>query len=545
MYNIYITQRKGEQIMAKKINLEMTSVENREMRLGTIIAWDGAASELIDESDYEGRKERKKGDPTEKHGGCCGNGSKACRLCELKTPLNQQTMCANAIVECQIGNLTDCILIQHSPIGCAADNAWFNLAFKMGLTRRHKPVQNLRIFCTNLLEKDMVFGASDKLRQAIRDAKERFDPKAIFISMACATAIIGEDIDSIADEMEPEVGVPIIPLHCEGFRSKHWSTGFDISQHGVAQKIVNRNPKKQKDLINIVALWGTDYFTDILKPLGLRVNYMIDCANYAELEQASEAVATSTFCHTLGSYMATVLEQHFGVPQIDAPQPYGFAGTDAWLRAIAKIVGKEEETEAYIKTEHERVMPRIHELREKFKGVKGFVMTGSAYAHGLISVLRELGIEVDGSVVFHHDPVYDGGGENQNSLKNLVEEYGDVPHYTVSKTQAYQLPQVFRRVRTDFVIIRHQGLAPEAAKLGIPALAMGDEHIPVGYDGIIRTGEILLDILARKRFNQVLQRHVELPYTKWWQSQDDPFILSKEPEVIDKALSEKLKKKGA
>ncbi len=69
--------------MAKKINLEMTSVENREMRLGTIIAWDGASSELVEESDYEGRKEKKKGNTTEKHsGGCCGNGSKACRLCE-------------------------------------------------------------------------------------------------------------------------------------------------------------------------------------------------------------------------------------------------------------------------------------------------------------------------------------------------------------------------------------------------------------------------------------------------------------------------------
>jgi len=46
--------------MAKKINLEMTSVENREMRLGTIIAWDGAASDLVKESDYEGRKEKRK-----------------------------------------------------------------------------------------------------------------------------------------------------------------------------------------------------------------------------------------------------------------------------------------------------------------------------------------------------------------------------------------------------------------------------------------------------------------------------------------------------
>lgn len=60
MYNIYIPQSKGEQVMAKKINLEMTSVENREMRLGTIIAWDGAASELVKESDYEGRKEKRR-----------------------------------------------------------------------------------------------------------------------------------------------------------------------------------------------------------------------------------------------------------------------------------------------------------------------------------------------------------------------------------------------------------------------------------------------------------------------------------------------------
>lgn len=72
--------------MAKKINLDMTSVENREMRLGTIIAWDGAASQLVEESDYEGRKEKKRGNAPEKHGGCPGNGSKACRLCELKTP---------------------------------------------------------------------------------------------------------------------------------------------------------------------------------------------------------------------------------------------------------------------------------------------------------------------------------------------------------------------------------------------------------------------------------------------------------------------------
>jgi nitrogenase molybdenum-iron protein alpha chain len=512
----------------KKINLNLTSVDNREMRLGSIISWDGSASELVEASKYEIRGQKK----TE-GGGCAGGRGTGCKLCELNMPFNQQTMCSHSIVGCQVGNIPDCILIEHSPIGCSAIHPRFNLGFRIGLMRRGKEAENIQIFSTNLLERDMVFGASDKLRQTIRDVLERFHPKAIFISMSCSTAIIGEDIESIAAEMEEEIGVTVIPLFCEGFRSKHWSTGFDISQHGVVRQIVNKNPKKQEDLINIVALWGTDYFTEMLKPLGLRVNYLIDMASYDELAQASEAAATATFCHTLGSYMATALEDEYGVPQVDAPQPYGFSGTDEWLRAIAKIMGKEDIVEDYIAREHTRVLPKVEELREKLKGIKGFVATGSSYAHGMISVIRELGIEVDGSIVFHHDPVYDSGTTNQNTLKHLVENYGEIDHFTVSKTQQFQFYGLLKRVNPDFIIIRHNGLAPLAAKIGIPAFAMGDEHFPVGYDGIVRVGEALIEILARKKFNQVLQRHVKLPYTDWWLSQKDPFILAKQPEILD------------
>jgi Nitrogenase molybdenum-iron protein, alpha and beta chains len=153
------------------INLNMTSVENREYRLGTIIGWDGKASDLIKESAYDERSAKK-------HGGCAGKGS-GCKLCELASPLNQETMCSNAIIQCQVGNLTDCALIDHSPIGCSGENSKFNLSMHVGLKRRGKPLQNTLNISTNLKEQDMVFGASEKLRQTIRDAKERFNPKAI------------------------------------------------------------------------------------------------------------------------------------------------------------------------------------------------------------------------------------------------------------------------------------------------------------------------------------------------------------------------------
>ena len=506
----------------KKINLNIPEVESREQRLGTIIAWDGKASELSEQSSYERR-------------GCGGKG-KQCRLCEVKGPFTQGSVCSEQMVECQAGNVRDAVLIQHSPIGCAAGQVPYNSIYRNGLALRNLPVENIRIICTNLDESDMVFGGVKKLKQSIKDAFERYNPKAIFLGTSCATGIIGEDMESVATEAEDEIGIPVIPLACEGFRSKHWSTGFDATQHGILRKIVRKNPKKQEDLINVINLWGSDVFTPMLGELGLRVNYVVDLATVEDLAQLSEAAATVGFCYTLSSYMAAALEQEFGVPEIKAPQPYGFAGTDAWLREIARVTHKEELAEAYIQKEHERIKPKLKELREKLKGIKGYVATGSAYAHGLITVLRELGVEVNGSLVFHHDPVYDSGDPKQDSLKFLIDNYDDVPSFSVSNRQQYQFYGLLKKTNPDFILIRHNGLAPLASRLGIPAAPLGDEHLAIGYDGMINLGEAILDVLAHKKFHQDLKEHVKLPYTKWWLNQEDPYILAKQPEILNEKI---------
>jgi nitrogenase molybdenum-iron protein alpha chain len=494
------------------INLDTPVVIKREQRLGTIIAWDGKASDLSDQSDYS-RK------------GCgSGCGEKGSRLCDVKGPFTQGSVCSEQMVECQAGNVRDAVLIQHSPIGCGAGQVIYNSIYRNGLAMRKLPVENLRLISTNLKENDMVFGGVARLEQSIRDAWDRHHPKAIFIGTSCATGIIGDDVDGSASKMEAELGIPVIPLHCEGFRSKHWSTGFDATQHGIMRQIVRKNPKKQEDLVNIINLWGTDIFTEMFAQLDLRVNYVIDMATVDELAQMSEAAATVGFCHTLSSYLAAGLEQEFGVPEIKAPQPYGFAGTDAWLRELARVTNRVDKAEAYIAREHARVKPRLEELRKLLKGKKGYVATGSAYAHGLIAVLKELGVEVDGSLVFHHDPVYDSGDPRQDSLAHLVDTYGDVPKFSVSNRQQYQFYGLLQRVKPDFILIRHNGLAPLASRLGIPAAPLGDEHHALGYQGMINLGETILEVMAHRKFHEDLAAHVKLPYKKWWLDQPDPYL---------------------
>lgn len=505
--------------LRQPINLRVADCETREQRLGTIIGWTGKASELSELSN----KAR-----------CGSGGRRECSLCEMRGAFTQGSVCSEQMVECQAGNVRNAVLVQHSPVGCAAGQPMYNSIYRNGLAIRGLPVENLLITSTNLNESDMIFGAILKLHQTIQDVYERYKPEAIFVSTSCATAIIADDIESAAAEEQEKLGIPVIPLYCEGFRSKHWSTGFDATQHGILRQIVRKNPaKKQDDLINVINLWGSDVFTPMFAELGLRVNYVVDLATVEQLAQLSEAAATVGFCYTLSTYMAAALEQEFGVPEIKAPQPYGFASTDAWLREIGRVTHREEKVEAYIKKERNRVRPLLAKLRKKLKGIKGYVATGSAYSHGLISVMRELGIAVNGSLVFHHDPVYDSGDPRQDSLKHLVENYGDVPSFHVSNRQQYQFYALLKRINPDFILIRHNGLSPLASRLGIPAAPLGDEHIAIGYQGMVNLGEVILEVLAHRKFHEDLRDHVTLPYSSWWLQQDDPYLLAKQPELIE------------
>ena len=54
-------------------------------------------------------------------------------------------------------------------------------------------------------EKDTIFGSSDALRKIILEVNKRYSPKAIFVTSSCATGIIGEDIDSVVDDVRDEI----------------------------------------------------------------------------------------------------------------------------------------------------------------------------------------------------------------------------------------------------------------------------------------------------------------------------------------------------
>lgn len=480
----------------RKINIIEPEVQTREARLGSITGFAGTAGELTS---------------------CARAGT----LKDSDRSFSQCMGCSSGNAFCQLSMIADACVINHAPVGCAGDFFTFNFVYRVGQMERDLPPSIGRYFNTNIEENDTIFGAVQKLESTIRAVFEQLQPKAIFITTSCASGIIGDDVEGVANELSSELGIPVVACFCEGFKSKIWTTGFDAAYHSIVRKIV-KPPASKSNKVNIINFWGSHIFDELLNELGYQPEYIVPFSTVSQLERISEAAATIQICPTLGTYIGAALEQVYGVPEIKSPPAYGIAGTDQWLRELGRVLHCEEKIERIIQREHARVLPQLQEYREKLQGKTAYLTAGAAHGHSLIALLRELGMEVQGAAIFHHDPIYDHGETASDALEHAVKTYGDVPNYNVCNKQAYELVNILNRVRPDIMIARHGGMTMWGAKLGIPTLLIGDEQFSFGYQGILNYAERILETLDNKEFVTNLAKHSSMPYTKWWLEQN-PF----------------------
>ncbi|MDR2044229.1 MAG: nitrogenase [Clostridium sp.] len=491
-----------------KVHLSLPAVQIREIRIHSITGFQGSAEELI-----------------------------SCARCGLKDNsrgFTQCVGCATSKAACMTILVQDGAVISHGPVGCSSCYHEFAFTYRVNAPLRsvEQPTQR-KIYSTDLTERDTVYGGGVKLAKAIREVYGRAHPKVIFVLTTCAAGIIGDDVESVCDEAEAELGVPVAAIFCEGFRSTVWTTGFDAGYHGIARKLIQPPRRRRNDLINVINFWGTDVFADWFAPFGAKPNYITPYSTVESLTWSSEAAATVQACSTLGSYLGAVLEQEFGVPELPTAPPYGVAQSDRWFRALGKLLGKEDVAQQVIAEKKAEYLPKIEALKEKIhalkpEGITAYVTGGAAHGHALLSVLGELGIHAAGAAIFHHDPLFDNGEPDNDQLAQRVKDYGDVPNFNVCNKQEFELVNVLHRLRPDLLLARHGGMTLWGAKLGIPSLLIGDEHYSMGYEGLLKYGERILETLENDEFVKNLEKHAVNPYTRWWLAQrPDTFLQRK------------------
>lgn len=480
------------------INLNNSNVATRENRIGSITGYIGTLGDLAKQSE-------------------CGT-LKGCSRC-----FSQSSTCLSSCALGQLSAIRDIAIIHHGPAGCSVASAGAYYLDKV-MAKKRGVMNNTVYVGTDMNEKDTIFGSAESLRKIILEVNKRYSPKAIFVTSSCATGIIGEDIDSVVDEVKEEIDVPIVAVHCEGFKSRIWATGFDISDHAVLSAIV-QPPKQKRNTINFKNFYESarPEIIEIFKNFDLEPIFLYCNSTVEELSHISESLATTCICGTLGNYLGNGLEEKYGVPYIRTINPLGIAGFETWLREIGKVTDRSEKVEKYIAEQRAIYIPQIEEIKKELKGLRAVLGMGPGYTFEVSRVLNELGIEVVWALAWHYDKKYENG-DVPPSMKYLLENDVDF-EASVADQQNYEVMNILHKYQPDLYLSRHPGSTVWAIKNGTPAVYVADEYMIFGYKHTLEFAKSILDSIHNRSFEQNLAKRVKLPYTDWWYQQNvDKFL---------------------
>jgi nitrogenase molybdenum-iron protein alpha chain len=345
--------------------------------------------------------------------------------------------------------IKDAAVITHGPIGCG---------FYTWGTRRHKAkgdenTKNFLEYCfsTDMQEADIVFGGEKKLKQAIKEVVEIFDPATVVICSTCPVGLIGDDIHAVAAEAEQLYGRKVMAYSCEGYKGVSQSGGHHIASNGLIKHVIgtgDRIPKKYA--INILGEYNIGGDGWEINRILKRIGYDIICSlpgdgSYVEIKSAHVADLNIVQCHRSINYVAEMMKEQYGTAWMKV-NFVGVQGTIQSLRDMAKFFGDEEltaKTEEVIADEVSLIMDDIEYYKTKLKGKTAALFVGGSRSHHYQDLLKELDMEtVLAGYEFAHRDDYEGV-----EVRPTIKQDGDSK--SIESIKVEKVPDKYKVYLTD------------------------------------------------------------------------------------------------
>ncbi len=469
-------------------------------------------------------------------GNCCdlaGKSKQGCLIGARRT-FAQAQGCQLNLSLAILNTIRDSVIIVHGPIGCGGSSASSAGINKNFLKLRDAGARDVPWINTNLGNNEVIGGGEANLRAAILHAEKEFRPSAIIIVNSCVPAIIGDDIDGVVAELQKEVNARLVPVHCEGFKTRISASAYDSVYHGILRNLVyppehearvmpdELEDLKEKyrlsrtvNLLNVASMSRADEveLTRLLKALDLNLNIMPCYAHPDDFQGATEAALSVCICATHDDYFVEHLKERYGVPFIISGIPIGIRYTNQWIMEIARFFKLEDAARRLIAAETGELEQALIPYREVLRGKRVLIGAGEIRVLAMAELLRYLGLEVLGLRVHHYDKFADA---------MLSEMPDEKLMYNVATGQPFEQANLLARLQPD-LFVGHTGANGLAAKQGPPIMpAFQQSGIYMGYNGVFEIARKLARKLRNPAFNRNLAANTRLPYVQEWYDQD-PF----------------------
>jgi nitrogenase molybdenum-cofactor synthesis protein NifE len=293
--------------------------------------------------------------------------------------------------------ITDALHLIHGPIGCAAYTWDIRGALSSG------PELHRMSFSTDLREKDVIFGGEKKLAAALDELIDQYKPKAAFVYSTCIVGIIGDDVAAVCRKVQEEKGIPVLPVHSEGFKGTK-KDGYKAACDALFKLVGTGSTADIAPVsINILGEFNIGGEAWIIKKyyeqMGVQVvSIMTGDGRVDQVARSHGATLNVVQCSGALTFLAEMMKDAYGIPYIRA----SYFGIDDMAKALYDVAGHfhedpevMERTREIVRHEVEAIMPELNRIKDDLRGKRAAIYVGGAFkAFSLIKALRYLGMRV-------------------------------------------------------------------------------------------------------------------------------------------------------
>lgn len=374
--------------------------------------------------------------------------------------------------------IADALHLIHGPAGCAAYTWDIRGALSSG------PQLHRFSFTTDLREKDVIFGGEQKLYSALIELIDQCRPRAAFVYATCIVGVIGDDVDAVCKRVQQEKGIPVLPVHSEGFKGTK-KDGYKAACDAMAHLVgTGETTGIGPFSLNIMGDFNIAGETWLIKryyeQMGLQVvaSFTGD-GRIDDLRRAHGAALNVVQCSGSMIHLAKHMKEKYGIPFIHVSY-FGIEDMSRALYEVAEFFREPDITaraQELVRDEIRRIMPELNRYREKLTGKRACIYTGGAFkAFSLVHSLRTLGVQ---TVVVGSQT---GSKEDYDTLRRLCDD-GTI---LVDDTNPVELSRFVQEKRADLLIggVKER---PIAYKLGLGFCDHNHERkkILAGYEGMV------------------------------------------------------------
>lgn len=267
---------------------------------------------------------------------------------------------------CALGSLQSVLAIHraapilHAGPGCG-QKLWGAIGLDNG-SQGSGYVGGHSVPCTNVGEKEVIFGGEERLRDVVENSFKVIDADLFVVLTGCTSDIVGDDVGEVVREFQ-EQGKPIVYAETGGFKGTNLF-GHELVMDAIIDQYLKPAEEVEKGLVNIWsvvpfqdAFWVGTYkeLEKLVSELGLKPNVVFGPGKGVEaLDKVPGAQFNLIISPWVGLRNVQHLQEKFGTPYLHYPVlPIGPTETGKFLRAVGQYAGIDEEKIEHIITKHE------------------------------------------------------------------------------------------------------------------------------------------------------------------------------------------------